>query len=122
MNHRKNRTDFILLAVFLLSVALGVGFWFWNITWLLFLPALPFFCFQMLLCRMGRWKFLRAVPLGLAAAMAALGFYYGQQPGLGESLFGVILLLGSISPAVGAVLAWAAWGLRRFFQRGNIYG
>ena len=63
----------------------------------------------MLLCRMGRWKFLRAVPLGLAAAMAALGFYYGQQPGLGESLFGVILLLGSISPAVGAVLAWAAW-------------
>ena len=122
MNVRKNRTDFILLAVFLLSAALCVGFWFWNIAWLLFLPAVPFFCFQMLLCRMDRWKLLRAVPLILVAAMAAFGFYYGQQSGLGESLFGVILLLGSISPAVGAVLAWAAWGLRRFCKRGDTRG
>ena len=122
MNVRKNRTDFILLAVFLLSAALCVGFWFWNIAWLLFLPAVPFFCFQMLLCRMDRWKLLRAVPLVLVAAMAVLGFYYARQPGFGESLFGVILLLGAISPAVGAVLAWAAWGLRRFCKRGDIRG
>lgn len=106
----KNRTNQILLAVFLLSLVLCVGFWFWNIVWLLFLPALPAFCLQLLLCRMERWKFLRAVPLVLAAAMALLGFYYAQQPGFGAGLFGVILLLGAISPAVGAVLAWAVWG------------
>lgn len=115
MTFWKNRTNLLLLVLFLLSLALCVGFWFWNIAWLLFLPAVPAFSLQMLLCRMGRWKLLRAVPLVLAAAMAALGFYYGQQPGLGESLFGVILLLGAVSPAVGAVLAWAVWGLRRFY-------
>ena len=49
--------------------------------------------------------------------MAVLGFYYAQQPGFGESLFGVILLLGAISPAVGAALAWAAWGFCRFYRR-----
>lgn len=106
----ENRTNQILLAVFLLSLVLCAGIWFWNIAWLLFLPALPAFCLQLLLCRMERWKFLRAVPLVLAAAMAGLGFYYAQQPGFGAGLFGVILLLGAISPAVGAVLAWAVWG------------
>ena len=45
----KNRTNQILLAVFLLSLVLCVGFWFWNIAWLLFLPALPAFCLQLLL-------------------------------------------------------------------------
>lgn len=115
MTFWKNRVNQLLSAVFLLSLALCVGFWFWDISWLLFLPALPAFCLQLLLCRMERRKPLRAVPLVLAAAMATLGFYYAQQPGFGESLFGVILLLGAISPAVGAVLAWAVWGLRRFW-------
>ena len=118
----KNRTNQILLAVFLLSLALCVGFWLWNIVWLLFLPALPAFCLQLLLCRVGRWKLLRAVPLVLAAAMALLGFYYAQQPGFGAGLFGVILLLGAISPAVGAVLAWAVWGFHPLHKRGDIRG
>ena len=111
----KNRVTQMLLAVFLLSAALCVGSWFWDITWLLYLPAIPFFCLQLLLCRMERPKPLRAVPLVLAAAMAALGFFFAQQPGFGESLFGVILLLGAISPAVGSILAWAVWSLRRFY-------
>ena len=55
------------------------------------------------------------IPEKPAAAMAALGFYFAQQPGFGESLFGVILLLGAISPAVGSILAWAVWSLRRFY-------
>lgn len=117
MTFWKNRANRILLAVLLLSLALCVGFWFWDISWLLFLPALPAFCLQLLLCRMDRRKLLRAVPLLLAAAMAVLGFYYAQQPGFGESLFGVILLLGAISPAAGAALAWAAWGFCRFYRR-----
>lgn len=122
MSYWKNRTNLILLSVLILSLALCVGFWFWNMAWLLFLPAVPFFCLQLLLCRMSRWKLLRAIPLILVAAMAAFGFYYAWQPGFGESLFGVILLLGAISPAVGAVLAWAARGLRRFYKRGDILG
>lgn len=122
MTFWKNRTNHILLAVFLLSLALCVGFWFWDITWLLFLPTLPVFCLQLLLCRMGRWRFLAAVPLLLAATMAGLGFYYAQQPGFGAGVFGLILLLGAISPAAGAVLAWAVWGFHQLYKRGDSCG
>ena len=109
----KKHTDRILLAVLLLSLALCAAAWFFDIRLLLFLPAVPAFCLQLLLCRLGRWKWLRAVPALLVAAMAVLGVYYGQQPGLGVSLFGVILLLTAISPAVGCILGWGVWGAQR---------
>ena len=122
MNFWKNRVNLALLAVMLLSAALCVGFWFWDITWLLYLPAIPFFCLQLLLCRMERWKPLRAAPLVLLAAVALWGGWICLTWSGWDALLGVILLLGAISPAVGSVLAWAVWGFLQFRKRRKSHG
>lgn len=99
----KNRTNRLLFLGFLLSLALcGLSFLL-DIRWLLFLPVLPAFCVQLLMCRLKRW---RALPLLLTAAMAALGFYFSQQPSFGAGIFGTILLFACISPTVGCGVAW----------------
>ena len=131
----KNRTDKILLAVFLLSLALyaaGIPFYInglpldwpdWLFTacaWLaVSFHALPVFCLQLLLCR--RTRHWMAALLPLVVIGAALWFTYGYFTATGWDTLGWgILMVLSIAPAVGCVLAWAAYGLWRLYRKGDI--
>ncbi len=137
----KNRTDKILLAVFFLSLAAYVvmfylyfsyepadpsffetwfmrRFLFWMI---LGFHAVPTFCLQLLLCRRTRrWI---AVLLALAITGAVLFLTYGFFTATGwDNLGYALLLFWSIAPAAGCVLAWAVYGFRQLYKRGDIRG
>ena len=136
----KNRTEKILLAVFLLSLALAVLF---VLTWLEILPVhylewpywaqvlnvclalgfsvVPVFCLQLLLCRRVP-RFLAACP-ALLLAGTVLCFAYAYFTAIGwDSLGYAFLLLLCIAPAVGIALAWAVYGLYKYRKRGDLHG
>ncbi len=135
----KNRTDTILLVVFLVStlayLLLLVLFLHFGGTipvspiaylvsqshlWLVLGGhAVPFFALQLLLCRRseGGSKFLA---IQLAVVMVFLAGFFAlaarSTPGW-DALIWIILAMGSIAPAAGCVLAWAAYGFAYFYQR-----
>ena len=133
----KNRTDKILLAVFLLSLPayIWILLTYFEIvpmrfpvaayslrTWLaLRFAAVPAFCLQLLLCRQRRRR-ISALP-ALAIAGAALRSAYGlfSAPGW-DTLGWLILLCLCIAPAVGCILGWAAYGIHQFCKRGDTHG
>ncbi len=126
----KNRTDKILLAVFLLSLAayafllliyleiidLGLE-WGTLQAWLLLtFHAVPAFCLQLLLCRRTQ-RWIAALP-ALLTAFAAFWFAYGSfTDGGWDGLGCLILLLLCAAPAAGIALAWAVYGFGRLRQR-----
>lgn len=110
----KNRTDKILLAVFLLTLAAYAA----VITYgngtslemrLVFsLHAVPVFCLQLLLCRKVR-RWVAAIP-ALILVAAALFFSFGWLTTTGwDSLGYAIFLAFTAAPAVGCILAWIVW-------------
>lgn len=129
----KNRTDTILLVVFLVStlayLLLLVLFLHFGGTipvspiaylvsqshlWLVLGGhAVPFFALQLLLCRRseGGSKFLA---IQLAVVMVFLAGFFTlaarSTPGW-DALLWMFLAMGTIAPAVGCVLAWMAWGI-----------
>ena len=133
----KNRTDKILLAVFLLSLPVYI---FLLLTYLEIIPikfpvatyslrawlaltfaAVPAFCLQLLLCRRTR-RWLAALP-AVTVIGAALWFAYGFFTATGWDTLGwAILLLLSIAPAAGCILGWAIYGLQRVCKRGDTRG
>lgn len=131
----KNRTDRILLAVFLLSLALyaallwetGTGALYPYPTWfhalgpylLLGFLAVPFFSLQLLLCRgvRRRWPAFLPPALVIAAALVcALGFFTATG---WDALGWLMLLLGCIAPAAGCALAWMAYGVQALRKGGK---
>ena len=127
----KNRTDKILLAVFLLSLAVYlVNFAVcfsdlpldappWQQMLLLYFHFIPMFCLQLLLCRRTRRR-VAAIP-ALVIVGAALLFAYGYFTATGWDTLGWgILLVLSIAPAAGCVLAWAAYGCWSLYRKGDI--
>ena len=131
----KGRTDQMLLAGFLLSLAfyifllphylegipLGWPDWLFTIcAWLAVgFHAVPAFCLQLLLCRRAR-RWIAAIP-ALVITGAALWFAYGFCTATGWDTLGWgIFLVLSAAPAVGCALAWAVYGLWRLYQRGDI--
>lgn len=133
----KNRTDKILLTVFLLSLpayalilltyleVIPVDFpleLFSLRAWLaLTFSAVPAFCLQFLLCRRTR-RWVAAIP-AVAVIGAALWFAYGFFTATGwDSLGWGVLLVLSIAPAVGCALAWAVYGFHQLYKRGDIRG
>ena len=138
----KNRTDQILLALFVLSLVLygvilvtfieyggrvspaplGVLLFRQLHVWLaLGFHAVPFFCLQLLLCRTARRRVAALPALLLSAFLLACAAGYLRATGW-DALGWVILLLGCAAPAVGCVLAWAVYGFHRLYQRGGIHG
>ena len=131
----KNRTDKILLAVFLLSLPayalilltyleiIPVDFpleLFSLRAWLaLTFSAVPSFCLQLLLCRKAR-RWVAVIP-ALVIVGSALWFAYGFFTATGWDTLGWgILMLLSIAPAVGCVLGWAVYGCWRLYRKGDI--
>lgn len=110
----KDRQNRLLLLVFLLSLALCVWAWLFDIRLILFLPVIPAFCLTLLLCRTIRWLVVQFLPLLLIigiALLAACGW-------LTATGWGILL----IAPVSGCILAWAVYGLRKCYKRGDIRG
>lgn len=139
----ENRTDKILLAVFLLSLPVHAAIAYTYITydfgqstpsyfeiwfarrflfWMsLGFHAVPAFCFQLLLCRR-KWRWVAAIP-ALVIVGAVLLFAYGFFTAIGYDTLGwALLMLLSIAPAAGCALAWAVYGFHQLYKRGDIRG
>lgn len=109
----KQKTNLLLTMLMTVSAVACVVLWHIEILWVFVLSAVPFFCAQLLLCRLtGRWwtRTLPAIPVVLVAGTAL--FYLLRDSGwdrLGALIFG----LAAIAPTVGIVLAWGLWFLCR---------
>ena len=109
----KRHSDLILLAVFLLSLPVCIWAWFWNIALLLYITAIPFFCLQLLLCRVSSRPAARLAPcLPVLLALAAALYYLVRDSGW-DRLAALIFALAAIAPAVGIALGWLVWRLSR---------
>lgn len=107
----KNRANVLLLVLFFLSLPVCLWAWFFDLRLLLFLPALPAFCIQLWLCRVTGSRKLRAIPFLVVALFAAVGGLILLTVTGWDGLLGLIMLLVSISPAVGILLAWGGYAL-----------
>ena len=107
----KNKWNCLLLAGCILSAVLCAAIWNLNEIYVLCLSAVPFFCLQLLLCRVTRIWWLRAIPeVPVAVLLLMAGFYFFRDSGwdrLGALVFG----LAAIAPAVGCLLGWGVWGV-----------
>ena len=108
----RNRVNVTLLVLWLLSAILCV----WN--WLtfidlpsFFLPLIPGFCSQLLLCRMTTKGWLRALPVLPVLALLGLAAYFLVRDSGWDRLAALIFGLAAIAPAMGAALGWGVWGL-----------
>ena len=124
----KNRTDKILLAVFLLTLTPYAAFFVYcfselplSITppqqaLLLYSHSIPIFFLQLLLCRTVKlcWRLL--IPLIL---LLIPGLVFTSTAGW-HVIAWVLFGLWCIAPAAGCVLAWAAYGCWRLYRKGDI--
>lgn len=126
----KNRTDNILLKTFFLSLLAYVVILAsfiqyggnnseasWLILFLRWLHlrlvlcfhAVPAFCIQMFAARRAKRKWLALLPSILLVSWFIFCLYNWITAIGWDTLGWVILLLGSIAPAVGCILAWIVW-------------
>ena len=124
----KDRTDKILLAVFLLSLAVYlVNFAVcfsdlpldappWQQMLLLYFHFIPMFCLQLLLCRRAKllWRLLIPPILLLIPGLVFVGIAEWYM------LAWILFLFWCAAPAAGCVLAWAVYGCWRFYRKGDI--
>lgn len=133
----KNRTDKILLTVFLLSLP---AYALILLTYLEIIPvdfppelfslrawfaltfgAVPAFCLQLLLCRRIRGWFAATPVLTLLGMTLFFTLGWLTATGWAGLGWGLLMIL-SIAPAVGCVLAWVAYGLHKLHKRGDARG
>lgn len=108
----KNRWNIMLLIVWFTSAVFCVINWltFINIPSFI-LPVIPAFCSQLLLCRLTKNGWLRALPvLPVLGLLAIAGWYYIVGTGW-DHLAALIFALAAIAPAVGVVVGWLVWWL-----------
>ena len=108
----KNRLNVALLAIWLVSTVVCIANW---MTFLdlpsFFLPFIPAFCSQLLLCRLTKNGWLRALPsLPVLALLGMAGFYFVRESGW-DRLAALIFALYAIAPAVGVGIGWLTWWL-----------
>lgn len=123
----KNRTDQILLAVFLVTAALYA---FFLLSWLEIVPnplgnylgvrgylgagfhVVPCFCLQLLVCRMAKRPVLRLIPVFLLLGIAA-AFFVAMVNSTGwDGLGWALLLLLCVAPAAGYAAAWVVYAVQ----------
>lgn len=101
----KEKTNVILALGLTLSTIGCVVAWYDNPAWLLYLTAVPFFCIQMLLCRLSkRWQ-IRSIPVLSVALMGAMALFYLVRDSGWDRLGALILGLACIAPALGIIVA-----------------
>lgn len=116
----KDRFNLSLLLVFALSMPMCVWAWFFDITLLLYLPALPFFCAQLWLCRVTKRVWLRLLPLLPIVLLLGLALSYYLWGSGWDMLGALIFSLMAISPAAGVLLAWGSFLLRERCRGGEL--
>ncbi|MBQ3134535.1 MAG: hypothetical protein IJB75_01820 [Oscillospiraceae bacterium] len=114
----KNRLNIALLILWLAGAVLCI----WN--WLSFinipsfiLPLFPAFCSQLLLCRVTKNGYLRALPALPVLGLLAIAGWYAIFGSGWDMLAALIFALAAISPAVGAVFGWLVWWLTELHKR-----
>lgn len=105
----KHRADLLLAFLMTLSAIGCVVAWYVEISLLLFITVVPFFCAQLLLCRLSkRWQ-IRIAPAFPVAVLAGMAFFYLVRDSGWDRLGALILGLAAIAPTVGIALAWCVW-------------
>lgn len=107
----KNKLDLVLLAGFMLSLPVCVWAWFSNMVLLLFITVVPFFCLQLLLCRLTGSLTARLVPVAPVLLSLAGALFYTVRDSGWDRLAALIFALASIAPAAGLLLGWLVWWL-----------
>ena len=101
----KEKTNVILVLGLTLSTIGCVVAWYDNPAWLLYLTAVPFFCIQLLLCRLSkRWQ-IRIIPVLPVALMGAIALFYLLRDSGWDRLGAVIFGLACIAPILGIIVA-----------------
>lgn len=102
---KEHKTD-LILAILLSVSAIGcVVAWYDNPAWLLYVTAVPFFCAQLLLCRLSkRWQ-IRIIPALPVAILAGMALFYLVQDSGWDRLAALIFGLACIAPALGIIVA-----------------
>ena len=109
----KHKLDLILAVLLSVSAVGCVAVCYIDIVLLLYVTVIPFFCAQLLLCRLtGRWWSRMLPSLPVAGVLVMAGYYLIRDSGW-DRLAALIFGLVSIAPAVGIVLAWVVWFLSR---------
>ena len=114
----RNRLNIILLALWLVSAVVCVVDWltFLNLP-SFFLPFIPAFCSQLLLCRVTKSGYLRVLPVLPILALAGIAGWYAIF-GSGWDLLGALIFgLAAIAPAVGVGAGWLVWWLSQRHKR-----
>ena len=102
MKHRGN----LWLAVGMtLSAVCCVVAWFDTPGWLLYLPAVPFFCAQLLVCRLSKRWSIRLVPALPVVILAGMALFYLVRDSGWDRLGALIFGLACIAPTAGIVVA-----------------
>ena len=114
-----DRWNILLLAGAGLSGVVCLAMWPNQLDVLLFISAIPFFCLQLLVCRMSRRRAVRLAPILPVAALLGMAVFYLVRDSGWDRLAALVLGLGSIAPAAGIALGWGVWRLCRWKRRGG---
>lgn len=113
----KQRTDLLLAFTMTLSAIGCVVAWYIEPSWLLYITVMPFFCAQLLLCRVSTSRAARSAPvLPVLLALGMAAFYFIRDSGW-DRLGALILGLVCIAPAVGIALGWLVWWIGRVHHK-----
>lgn len=104
-----HKTDVFLGILLAASTLTCIIAWNVEITVLLYITAVPFFCGQLLLCRTTSRKRLRLLPVLPVMALAGMAAFYLIRDSGWDRLAALILGLAAIAPAVGIGLGWGMW-------------
>ena len=114
----KNRLNIALLAIWFVSAVVCVVNWltFINIPSFV-LPVIPAFCSQLLLCRVTKNGWLRALPALPVLGLLGLAGWYAIFGSGWDMLAALIFALAAIAPAAGVIIAWLVWWLTSWKQK-----
>lgn len=127
----KNRTDKTLLLLFAVSVT-GYFLLFFVLQDVSFppeefvflwytAPVIPTFCFQLLLCRNIKQRWVAALPAVLLISWCLLCLIQIFINTGWDALGWAIFLALSAAPAAGCALAWAAYGCWKLYRKVDIH-
>ena len=114
----KQKVNLILAVLMAVSTAACVVLWEVEIVWAFVLSTVPFFCVQLLLCRLvPRW-WVRILPVTPVALLIGAALYLLIRDSGWDRLGALIFGLAAIGPPVGVGLGWVTWLICKFRKRG----
>lgn len=107
----KQMMNLILAVLMTVSTVACIVLWQIEIAWVFVLSAVPFFCVQLLLCRLvSRW-WVRILPVTPVALLIGAALFLLIRDSGWDRLGALIFGLAAISPTVGIGLGWGTWSI-----------